>query len=72
VNGNGTCADGASDVLQLVDSASWSTSATHLTASSLTSAYGATASFTSGHLYTQYANGMATLLVDEQMYVAKM
>jgi hypothetical protein len=72
VNGNGTGANGASDVLQLVDSASWSTTDTGLTASSLTNAYGASATFTAGHSYTQYTNGLATLWVDEHMYVAQM
>ncbi|WP_161499671.1 S-layer family protein [Limnohabitans sp. TS-CS-82] len=72
VNGNGTGAPDASDVLGLVDSASWTTSATHLTAANLTSAYGSNFAFTSGHQYAQYTNGMATLFVDEQVFVSPM
>jgi hypothetical protein len=74
VNGNGTGALGASDVLQLVDGTSWTTSttATHLTAASLTSAYGSNFAFTAGHQYSQYTNGAATLFVDEQLYLQKL
>ena len=72
INGNGTGAQGASDVLQLVDGASWSTAATLLTAASLTSTYGNDFAFTSGHQYSQYTNGAATLFVDEQLYLQKL
>ncbi|CAN1496974.1 Cadherin_repeat domain containing protein [Burkholderiaceae bacterium] len=69
INGDGTGTLGASDELHLVDSASWTTAATTLTAASLTSAYGNDFTFTAGHQYTQYTNGAATLFVDEQMYL---
>jgi hypothetical protein len=69
INGDGTGALGASDELHLVDSASWTTAATLLTAASLTSTYGNDFTFTAGHQYTQYTNGAATLFVDDQMYL---